>query len=394
MCANCSYTPSPPTFPSKLQCLPNSLFPHFLKALSHFLNNLALSLLNFSTKKMYFLLLLIQSSVSQTCPKYTCKKSSMSFTPETCLFYNSTETTYYAHKCSDPLLPYCQVVSLANSSCVAAPASPLRFPGEKCTVSSNCTALSTCTGGVCVANGLLGPCTGDLDCNPGLYCGSGSVCVALIEPMESGCFNDNQCVNNAACNLTSAVTGGTCVGYFNISDYDYVATCTNNRNLLCSTGYCLAYLGANVCFGDAVNAKVYPFYCEGTCRSNTDINLGDNYIPGQCTCGYNPGRFTYCNEFYQDSQVNTYFSLLTNWLTGTDITKCHTLARNGVECAKEHFGDFVEYVYRMYKFSNYQSQVDAESCVLQVVLPDYYNAKEVYNRGAMIAAGLAVISLS
>lgn len=317
----------------------------------------------------------------------------MSFAPSTCVYYDAAATTHYAEKCSSSLAPYCNITVGANSTCTLAP-QILRFPGEKCALTSDCTLGSTCTNSRCEAKILLSPCTTDLDCNVGLYCNSNFLCVKLIEAMDNGCFNDYQCVNTAGCNVTAVgVNGGTCIGYFNVSDYEYIATCNNNQSQLCSTGYCVNYEGSNRCFGNAQNNKVYPYNCEDDCRSFSDPNLGDTYLPGLCNCGYNPERVTVCSLFYQDEEAQRFFSLWNDWATGTDIKKCHTLGRNSFECMKEHWGSYEEYTYKYYKVQNYPYHYFADDCVLEVFLPEYYYAKNVYEGAVGTFLGILVVNL-
>jgi hypothetical protein len=357
---------------------------------------------------LFFFMLALAESSSPNCPKYSCKSGSQSFSEGTCVYYsNSTGYDRYTTlKCPKTgINTYCNIVIGANSTCVPPPAPAPRLPGEECNATISCAQNLACNMSACNdPKNCMGKCQGAVafskcdstdQCDVGLFC-KNELCVAQIEIFSNTqeCTDDSQCVNNAGCNGTVA-SPGLCVGYFNISDYDYVASCTNNQSLLCNSGYCVNYQNANRCFGSATNNRPNPYVCsKNDCRSYNDDNLGDLYIPGTCTCGYNSERTMVCSIFNQDKESTRYFSLLNDWYTGTDITKCHTSARGNSECiSKSTWNDRLEFIYRRYKVPLYQYLYFADDCVTEVFLQDYWAAKHAYSASLVLVLGLATLGL-
>ena len=342
-----------------------------------------------------FILLLIAFSEADDCPVYKCKKSSQKFDSNTCVYYNEDSSTYYAQKCSSAATSYCNITEGANSTCIPSPAPAKRYPSEKCTSSSDCYS-NVCTKNRCVGAVFASPCSTDYDCNLGLYCSSAGLCAHQLKANEKGCFTDFQCENTAGCNITSeSVDGGTCIGYFNISYLENVGTCVNNQSQLCEYGYCVSYKESNICFGEAIHDIVSPYTCDTkTCRTYKDPNIDDIYLPGICSCGLNPDKVKVCNLFYQDQEGQSYFSLWNDWATGDTVMKCHTNARSidHINCMKEYWSDFVEFMYKYYKFSTYSQHYFADTCVLEVFLPNYYDYKKE-DLAAITILGISILIL-
>lgn len=355
---------------------------------------------------MFVLLLLSTVHASLNCPKFTCKSDSQTFNPETCVYFKNSTNTYYAHKCSKSSnYTYCDVTYSANSTCITKPVIE-RLPGETCNENITCAEPGRCEGGKCTSGILGSHCTNNTSCGVELYCkteGNSSTCESLIKPWDqiSLCTSDYQCQTNSACNGTEKKPG-TCIGYFNISRYEGVATCENFENLLCETGYCVNETkdtldGNFKCFGDAQNNRAKPFTCKKEdCRTFEDKNLGSQYIPGDCICGYNDERVGVCNLFYQDEKSQSYFTLLNNWLTGDDIKKCHTNARftASFTCMKDiHWKDADELIYKYYKITQYPYRYFAKDCVYDAMLQEYKESKDIYDWAISLMVSGVVISL-
>jgi hypothetical protein len=227
-------------------------------------------------------LIILAQSIS--CPEYKCKSDSQVFDNKTCIYYKESGSTekYYAHKCpSDGPNTYCIVNLRANSTC-GPPEYPPRLPGEKCDKAHSCHSASDCVDGICKPVTVNEVCNDNYNCEVGKYCGIDGKCHDQNSTLS--CTNDEMCTNTHACNNTDG-NEGSCVEYFGIDDYEYVAKCEKNESLLCNTGVCVVYKGHNRCFGPAVNRKAPPYACDSTCKSKTDDKLGDIYLYGECVCG-------------------------------------------------------------------------------------------------------------
>ncbi|OMJ72221.1 hypothetical protein SteCoe_29396 [Stentor coeruleus] len=355
---------------------------------------------------MFVLFLLSTVHASLNCPKYTCKTDSQAFNPETCVYYKNSTNTYYAHECSKSSNhTYCDVTNNANSTCITKPVIG-RLPGETCNVNITCASPGRCEYNKCTSGIKDSNCTDNLDCGVGLYCkteGGISTCQDLIKAWDlvNLCTNDFQCQLNSSCNGT-ATKPGICIGYFNITRYEWVATCENFQNLLCETGYCVndtkGIDNSNYkCFGDAQNNRAKPYTCKHEdCRSFEDKNLESQYIPGDCICGYNDERVGVCNLFNQDEKAQSYFTLLNNWLTGEKISRCHTNARftASFTCMKDvGWSDADELIYKYYKITQYPYRYFAKDCVYETMLQEYKEFKDIYDWAVSLMVSGVVISL-
>jgi hypothetical protein len=341
------------------------------------------------------LFMLLALSESKDCPKYKCKSDDQHFNSDTCVYFkNTTEGKYYARECpSDGPNTYCDLKIGSNSTCIPKPI-VFRYPGEDCDDEKHpCYKGSICMESECIANSN-GTCTSDYDCNVTQFCNI-SICTDQTDNPSITCKNDYICKNTHGCNGTDEKPGK-CLKYFSVPDYEIVASCKDNINYLCSTGHCIYHKGKNRCFGSAMNRKPYPYTCDSSvCKSHVDENLDDTYLETPCVCGYNSEQGKVCHLFHQDEKGGKkYFKLLKDWFALDHITNCHTLGRFSFQCMKQHWGDYDEFMFRYYKFTDYPYQYFAEKCIKKVFLPDFYHADEEWSMSSSLIVSLFLLVLA
>ena len=279
---------------------------------------------------MIFLLLIITTVISQDCPQYKCKSKKQKFTNSTCIAY--IEGIYYISPCSSGV---CQMsLGYRNSTCMPESTSDLSiaYPGEKCSKDSDCDS-NLCKENICKGSAKGKKCITNTDCNSGLYCNNG-ICDKLFSIGDTGCTDDFQCENHAACNITEST--GTCFKYFSLNPGEIVATCSSqNYNFLCTSGLCGTYNnGLFVCLNDVKNSIPNPYICSpnSKCESIPDSITG-TILTADCDCGLGTGS-AYCNLFFGDDYANEYLQNLKAWMSSKEILNCNTNVRFSTECIK------------------------------------------------------------
>ena len=158
-----------------------------------------------------------------SCYKYACKPDNITFSDDTCSYYNSDDSTYYVSPCTNSTMT-CDLGSY-NSTCTMPTPDPTpsynSYPGEPCLNQGDCV-YGTCDGSRCVGSKKGGPCVNNYECDPGFKC-NGSNCDEQIAVGDTGCTVDEDCVSYAACNIVDTV--GTCVEYFSVKVGQEVADC-------------------------------------------------------------------------------------------------------------------------------------------------------------------------
>ena len=275
-----------------------------------------------------FLFYLVQS---QDCVKYTCKTNSQSFTDGTCIAYISS--VYYVSPCTTGVCPIS--LGISNSSCTTSPTTLQQlYPGNKCTSDSNCTSKS-CLNGLCAGNLFGQNCVVNTDCDPDLYCSNAGICDNLIPIQSFGCNNDNNCVNNAGCNVTE--NNGVCLSYFSIKPGEYVSDCSYpNINLLCTSGMCGSVNEQYVCLEAVENVAPKPYICSpgGSCLSKPDKNTGV-VLSTDCDCGLSSKGYAYCNLFTGDDYALNFLFYMKSWLTSSNVRSCNTDMRLDLTCLND-----------------------------------------------------------
>lgn len=302
-------------------------------------------------QKQIFYIFLIASSFSamtlssetSSCPLYTCKLKDQLFEKNTCVFYTPTVTqpTYYVSTCTSVKTPYCQAPAQTNSTCEQSPPSPSvnAWPGEKCTLASDCSnhAKHGCVNSICVGSLSGENCFTNDDCNPGLRCFN-QQCVDQIHVGGTGCTSDYDCVNGAGCNLGTFPADSICFPYFSINPHLPVGSCSSlNTSMLCNSGLCMEYEGVYECMNTLSSSKKIPTQCtvDSDCVSTRDDYFVNGQLEGHCYCGYNPTGTSYCSLFPGDTPVKDNNEYLLDWLRSSQIDSCNTMRRLGSQCMSD-----------------------------------------------------------
>ncbi|CAG9329171.1 unnamed protein product [Blepharisma stoltei] len=324
------------------------------------------------------------NDASLNCGSFACRLSNQTFTSNTCSFYASTQNAYYIKKCSTIALNYCLFSSQQNSTCIGdqPPITSFAWPGEKCADSSDCNshAKHGCIGGICVGAYLNEYCKTSDDCDPGLRCVN-NTCQKQIPVGGSGCSTDYDCVNHAGCNTGTSLQNSYCVSYYSIGDHMPVGACSKtNVGALCDSGSCMLNNGAYECM-KSVKSTTFP----KTCTSNSDcLSVPDSYFPnngqlqGTCTCTYGKTGASYCSIFPGDSYAADKTKYLKIWIQSDFIDKCNTNRRFNMKCMSDWWGksSYNNYVYNYMAAFDYPLYTNADNCVVETLLPDYYQAKK------------------
>ena len=137
------------------------------------------------------------------CNNYACKNEAAIFTPETCSWYH--RGFYYLSPCTNSTLT-CELETGRNSTCTLPTPEPptptySSYPGEPCLTQFDCV-YGTCNGERCVGSVEGQSCVNNAKCDPGFKC-NGSTCEKQIGLGGLGCREDEDCVNDGACNIDS-----------------------------------------------------------------------------------------------------------------------------------------------------------------------------------------------
>ncbi|OMJ85232.1 hypothetical protein SteCoe_13466 [Stentor coeruleus] len=308
-----------------------------------------------------------------TCPKYQCKLKTQKFTDNTCVVYSNN--TYYVSPCKTG---YCEVsFGSLNSTCISSTKTTyetnMYLPGAKCTINDDCLSgicSKTCQG---ISKGKT--CNSTLDCNPGLYC-LNSQCTELITT-RLNCSNQYSCPYNSGCNVFNNASA--CIEYFSLEPGEIVGSCSENgMNLLCKSGYCGINGEVYVCTDEIESVSPRPYYCTlgSTCYSKIDQKIGVAFSQ-ECLCGLNNLGTPHCNIFLGDYYGMKYKEKLIKWVRSDSVKNCNTYARIQPECMKDwmNINDYNEIMYYYYLFMYYPYVAEAEDCVLENYVQDFYEAK-------------------
>ena len=168
------------------------------------------------------------------------------------------------------------VQNIENPSLMYCEPTKMNFvPGLYCDNSTQCISMN-CVDHVCQGKPIGEICSGDVECNVGLYC-KDKKC-AELEKIGSPCENDHQCEATAGCNNKK------CVEYLSLDEGE-----VSNNRLLCKTMFVAEYNGVTMC---ARRIKQSPSTRECTgdidqCTYNYSFgSKGAKTISLDCECTY------------------------------------------------------------------------------------------------------------
>lgn len=250
-------------------------------------------------------------------------------------------------------------------------------PGEQCKSSLTCMT-GDCKSGICVGAILGESCASDLECNPGLFCSSLSVCSTQLAIGKSGCQNDYQCVNNAFCNET-----GVCTSYFSIASYSSIGSCgISYVSWQCDSGACYNTASGPMCTPALESFAPAPIKCmsDSDCISKVDPSLGFRYTTA-CTCSYTVMPTSYCNAMPGDPVYTGLVASLKAWLSSKYVDKCNTARRFSLNCVGDVWNEAsaleLEYYWNWFYLFPYVQ--NSQSCVRNILATDYWTAAQAYN---------------
>ena len=147
--------------------------------------------------------------VTQQCGLYSC--TNMEGTNCSHIVANDNVITYELKACGEGKVCDMHGVLDQYDVCATSYSSAVRYPGETCTISSECYS-GKCEGSstdekVCVGLPLDEPCSKDYECAPGLYCdGTSKTC--LNAPKEGDPCGTVKCQLPFICNTDKCVKIG------------------------------------------------------------------------------------------------------------------------------------------------------------------------------------------
>lgn len=327
------------------------------------------------------LAILLPASISAlSCSTYSCHEPGYDYGS---VCYTEHNSSAFMQLCREPGLPYCDVDfgTTAPSNCTTAPVVSVapQNPGASCTGNSQCKS-GICTTSICQGNSANAACSQHSDCNPGLYCGASSTCVAQVA-VGGECYIDYQCVNSAGCDKP-AYSAGKCVAYYSVpvkSQVQYcVAESSEAYSRLCSTGVCTLTTpnqnGVGTCSDLATSVNYMA-----TCNSDTDcvakVGTTNSTITGDCQCGFGASGNAYCNAFSGDAPSVTVLNLYKAHLSNTTaLNTCNTLDRFAGDCASKTLNAtaLASLVKNSMLSEDLPSYIDNDFCTQLIINNDYY----------------------
>ncbi|CAG9326016.1 unnamed protein product [Blepharisma stoltei] len=326
------------------------------------------------------------------CSSYTCKPSQMAFDDETCIYYDQTDDVYYSKECSGNTI--CNGAKASNMTCATNQHYfGLSYPGDKCQQDSDCIYSLTgwCSSGVCQGGTKDVTCNSNLFCVPGYTCFNYIKCVPQIEIGQKGCLIDTDCVNNAACNITSTTDSqaNTCYQVFTFEPHEPVGSCLNGESQLCKYINCAQNEadGDFYCTNLLASKDNYDASCQvgnPKCHSQPDNFFNPPFVASSvCDCGYNAGRNAYCSLFYGDGPGVKMLSYWAKWFSSPAVLKCNTANRKSFKCMQDYWDEksFTELYYWYTYFYAYNLIVGSEKCVIGTAAFQYAYASELNGVG-------------
>ena len=308
---------------------------------------------------MLIIVFFLAIAESSTCYPYQCAPSDYKMPQGFCA--TSYNGTFFLLPCEST-----QECDLSTGLCISSPAvaPSLNYPGESCTTNSTC-ASNNCASGICVGVSIGGTCQADEDCNPALRCNN-STCVKQLDVTESGCIDDNDCINSAMCNSTDGSVAGTCLGYLSVAIGLVVSDCVGGTSYLCKTTECskiALFNSAGVCKVNTVSLNNLPVAC--TSYLNCTGSDGTYQTNSDCTCGYNANGTSYCQLFGGDLPAQVYFNVWQTALTAS-ISVCNTARRYTSACLMKT-GYYTQVMVATWNYLYYPQMQNNDLCIREMI---------------------------
>lgn len=310
-----------------------------------------------------------------SCQAYGCANL-QGWESGTCITFTEGSNAFAINTCdSKSQSPYCDYTKAENNkwrnvTCGPAQSTLVLYPGEACTLNSQCLSGS-CVNKICNGTAAGGACGSSSECGVGLFCTSKNfqfTCQPLIVAYEFGCGSDFDCVQYCGCRFGANGPPGMCYPYFSLGNGN-TTTCNSGISLLCSTGACYGTGFTGVCTTAPVSSLAIGTPCtfNGQCSGTNSVNQAFN---GQCTCGYNNEGLSYCQPFLGDAPGVTYLKELKKYFKSTgSVNLCQTTRRFSTDCFV-NFG--LNFTAAYLNFTNMPLYLNNDQCVKTVYTSKFW----------------------
>ena len=334
----------------------------------------------------------VLAAEADTCVAYRCDSQGVTWPDNVCAMLDSTNSTQvYIRECrSQQFCPASEVgYGWKSSASCLFPDAPVpviaAYSGERCNILRTCIQ-GVCIGGICTLPSI---CVNVYDCGLGSFCSQGK-CLPQVS-MGGACTFDTDCVNTAGCDIAlyGAAGTGVCIQYSGLNPGATVQNCEGSAtslapHALCSSGYCFETQtpGQFKCSGLLSGPSSSPIRCpaaSSTCISNMDY-ISWLALEQPCQCGLD-GYF-YCPLFPADPEYMDYLADVQTFLGSPTLLNCNT-ARHGQQGSSFRMENYfwcaqnltTAETYHYFRVAAYP-MVLADSCVLKVIMPAYYEVEK------------------
>ncbi len=326
------------------------------------------------------LLSLILSINSEICPKFTCGDL-----PNHLCTLKTSNYTYTLNNCSST--QQCPFYNFGQSDSLTCeeknPAVITLYPGAQCQNNTDCFS-NNCLDNVCTNVQNNQKCSLNSECNYGYSCRLNTTQQDTLKYLSSDtnqedkyclpqlnegaeCASDYECVNTHGC------YNSTCVPYFSLPNGHPIENDPPVALSFCQSGYQYN----NTC--DSLVSLNPDVECSESEPCTYTNYIGDKVIkPENCLCGYNPLGTKHCKLGSEHNNYKEYIVKLKSLIQ--DFSHCNTLER-GV-CNENKRRPNQEYTYLSNNYTNamieavsHTDLVDADSCVIDVVYPQFVPSK-------------------
>lgn len=314
-----------------------------------------------------------------TCDKYACANDTQVLDSDQCVYYS--DDTHFIKPCnSSSQIPYCDPNSGGNVTCGATPDPGVvynSFPGEECRDAADCEFAKNCTAGICIGALEGDECRENEQCNPGLRCNSQSKqCETLLAANSVGCSTDEDCIQDAGCNITDSGQG-ICLPYFSVGLGEIVSNCDENYEIsdLCETGWCVKS-GFLVTHGQCVDAPISNQVAPAICTADSDCtgSSTSSVYEGTCGCGFNPYGNAYCSVFPGDPAGLNYLNAIKYFVNNGNLQKCNTARRFSESCWKVgNTAEYISFTAALEFFEYYNQYVENDDCIKATYTRKYWD---------------------
>ena len=296
---------------------------------------------------------------ASACWVYQCKSLT-----DNCIIPFSSNRTYVLSSCPASR-PYCDTSNLAAPSTCSSEfpkdQSSLSYPGESCTVNSDCYS-NFCISSMCFGKVLQNDCQSNLECNPGLRCYQGK-CSTLLRA-GSGCESDYDCIPSLGCNMNI------CTPYLSLSSGSIVSDCNNGdqTSMFCAEFSCLfdSKTLQGICLPAFKSVAVgEPCSKSSDCVGTTVYNNVKYVKNTYCQCGMNEAGIKYCSPHDGDDVAVEFRKAWKAFLNYGYLGMCNTERRFEQACFDLSINSYfyLNMMKKYYEYFSFPQLNNAPNCV-------------------------------